>query len=170
MEPWYRLAPGVRGLLPGETLIVTIGDTSQGSPGYRAQSFAESQFRFRLGIDALGDGRWFALPEAKCPVVQIVGNRPTNLRAVVPQATSRDEHTVAVVKAEDAYGNIARESPGEITLLLDDSVPVGRTSMNPAEVFVKLPRDYKWHTLTAASDDNTFLLDQIPLVRAFQAA
>lgn len=163
--PWNRgidlhLVSGE--ILPGETLIITVGDTSQGSPGYRAQSFVESQFRFRLGIDALGDGRWTILPQAECPVVQIVGNRPTTLRVVVPQATSRDEHAVAIVKAEDAYGNIAGESPGEVTLLLDDSVPIGRTYMNPAEVCVKLPRDDKWHTITAVSDDGTFFARSNP--------
>ena len=38
-------------LAPDDVITITFGDTSQGSPGMRAQSYQESQFEFRVLVD-----------------------------------------------------------------------------------------------------------------------
>ena len=41
-----------------------LGDPAGGSPGFRAQSFVEEAFGFRLGIDRDGQGDWAGVIES----------------------------------------------------------------------------------------------------------
>ena len=54
-RPWmsWCLVVDVRGgyLSPGDTVTIVLGDRSQGSPGIRAQTFAESKHEFRVLVD-----------------------------------------------------------------------------------------------------------------------
>jgi hypothetical protein len=161
-HPWNRGLDLVlqAGVLPeGETLSVRLGDTSQGSPGYRAQSFAETAFRFRLGIRPAGDGKWEVLDPEACTPVRVAGNRTAGLRVIVPGATEEVDRTTVRVKPEDAYGNVAGRVPDSCTLLLDDTVPLAQVDFEPegaSEADVSIPADKQWHVVTAATGDGRF--------------
>ena len=62
-----------RGLAPGETLRMTYGDRSGGSPGIRVQPFDESCFVFKTYVDALGHGDYLPLEES--PSIEVVAGR-----------------------------------------------------------------------------------------------
>jgi len=152
-------------VLSGETLTITLGGTAQGNSGFRAQSFTESLVRFRLGIDALGNDRWEVLPEDACPSVEVVGNRPVALRAVVSKATDRAQQATVWLKPEDAYGNVAGDAMGEVVLLLNESKQLGRASLGAGRAsstqFV-LPNDGHRHRITVASEDGTYFTRSNP--------
>ena len=167
-HPWNRgieleLTSGE--VVAGETLTIALGGAVGEGPGFRAQSFAESPFRFRLGIDALGDGRWEVLPEDACPSLEVVGNSPVALRVIVPRATARAGQAAVCLKPEDAYGNVAGEAIGEVGLLLDDSLPLGSVSLvagRASRAEFTLPADGRWHRITAASDDGAYFARSNP--------
>ena len=167
-HPWNRgieleLVSGK--VLSAETLMVTLGGAAPGSPGYRAQSFAETLFRFRLGIDAGGNGHWDVLPEDACPSVAVVGNQPVALRAVIPRATSSAEQITLSLKPEDVYGNVAGDAAGHVALLLDDSTPLGRVSLvaeRASSTLFASPKDGHWHRVTVASDDGAYFAQSNP--------
>jgi hypothetical protein len=94
-----------RGLAPGDTIRVTYGDRSGGSPGIRVQPFDESRFAFKTYVDALGQGAY--LPLASHPAVEIVAAEPYRLAVVMPSDAVVDQPTWCIVRAEDRYGNPA---------------------------------------------------------------
>ncbi|MBN1864059.1 MAG: DUF3604 domain-containing protein [Victivallales bacterium] len=162
-HPWNRgieliLASGC--LPAGETLMVALGDGSQGSPGYRSQSFAETSFRFRLGICRDGENDWSVLPADHCPQIRIVGNQAVSLKACVSRPTRNDGKLHVHVKPEDAYGNIAGDRPQEATILLDDHVPIGRVALPPGycgEVALARPEVSTWQRITVTTDDGRLM-------------
>ena len=107
-----------RGLKPGETLRITLGDTSGGSPGMRVQPFDESCFVFKTFVDALGDGKY--LPLADSPTIEIVAAEPVRLNVVMPSDAVEGEPTWCLVRAEDRYGNPAPRYRGEVKLTSTD--------------------------------------------------
>lgn len=144
----------------GETLMIRLGDQTQGSPGYRCQSFAETSFRFRLGVRRNGEDDWTVLPVAACPQVQIAGNQAASLKCFVSRPTSRSGKLRVHIKPEDAYGNIAGDGPKEAMLLLDDSLPVGRVALEPGhcgEAAIDLPEGTDWQRATVITDDGCFM-------------
>lgn len=162
-HPWNR---GIdlrleSGSLPaGETLTIVLGDQSQGSPGYRSQSFAETIFRFRLGICRDGGDNWSVLPVDSCPRIQVLGNQAVSLKVSVPRPTRGDGKLRVTVKPEDAYGNIAGDGPKEATILIDDHVPIGRVALPPGGcggVTLDLPEVSNWQTVTVTTDDGRFM-------------
>ena len=122
---WHNMIEVVlpeRGLKPGETLKITLGDTSGGSPGMRVQPFDESCFIFKTFVDALGDGKY--LPLANSPAIEIVAAEPVRLSVVMPSDAVAGELTWCLVRAEDRYGNPAPRYRGKVQLASDDSTAV----------------------------------------------
>ncbi|MFP4028058.1 MAG: DUF3604 domain-containing protein [Candidatus Brocadiia bacterium] len=69
-HPWNRGIDLIldEGTIPaGTEILIHLGNPSHGSPGYRCQSFTETNFRFRLGIDPAGNDDWEVLPSKQCP-------------------------------------------------------------------------------------------------------
>ncbi|MDP6776251.1 MAG: DUF3604 domain-containing protein, partial [Candidatus Latescibacteria bacterium] len=140
----------------GQTVTVYLGDPDGQGPGYRCQSFVESPFRFRLGIDPDGSGAWQTVREKDSPGVEIVGAGAVAVRCVVPDATARNGQATVRIKPEDVYGNVAGTPAGDVALLLDDRTPMGRVRLEAGQTTaaqVELPRDAQWHRITAVSDD-----------------
>ncbi len=108
-----------RGLEPGETLQITLGDRTGGSPGIRVQPLDESCFVFKTYVDALGHGDY--LPLANSPSVQVVAAGPCRLRAVMPSDAVVGQPTWCLVRAEDHYGNPAPRYAGTVQLSGADS-------------------------------------------------
>jgi len=57
VRPWFKtlvVAVADGSLSPGDRIHVTIGDTSAGSPGSRAQTFREKGCEWRIFVDPFG--------------------------------------------------------------------------------------------------------------------
>ncbi|NLS91231.1 MAG: DUF3604 domain-containing protein [Planctomycetaceae bacterium] len=125
---WHNMIEVVlpdRGMKPGETLRMTLGDTSGGSPGMRVQPFDETCFVFKTFVDALGEGKY--LPLGDSPAIEIVAAEPVRLSVVMPSDAVIGQPTWCLVRAEDRYGNPAPRYRGSI----------GLTSTDPKSVLPK---------------------------------
>ena len=168
-HPWNRgidleLVSG--NLKIGDEITIYLGDPEGGCLGYRCQSFVEHSFHFRLGIDPDGSGNWEVTSEKESPGFNLVGAKASLLSVVVPDATGERESAVVFVKPEDVYGNVAGDSVGDVSILLDDSHLLDRLSLEAEKVSsatVSIPNDGKWHVLTAASDDGQFFARSNPV-------
>ncbi len=103
-----------RGLEAGETLRVTFGDRSGGSPGLAVQPFCERRFVFKCYADVEGGGEF--LPLARSPAVEIVAAQPHRLNVVAPSDAVTSKPTWFLVRAEDRYGNPAPCYRGTVRL------------------------------------------------------
>ena len=146
-RPWFntleaRLVEG--GLAPGDEIIVVLGDTSGGSPGFRLQTYCQDRFKFRALINPFSTQQYFEL--AEMPSVEI-GPGPGHAWVAVLPTLRRPRETFRLrVKCEDIWGNPsdrldqvirfrpsspvaglpdeARLVPGEFSTVVDDlSVP-----------------------------------------------
>jgi hypothetical protein len=115
------------GLAPGETISVTYGDRSQGSPGMRVQPFDETHFVLKCYVDAVGDDEY--LPLAEHPEIEVIAAKAERLSVIMPSDAQVGRPTWCIVRAEDRYGNPADSYRGTIRF---------RSTDNDAE----LPGDY----------------------------
>ena len=119
---WHNMVEVVlpeRGLAPGETLKITFGDTSGGSPGIRVQPFDESCFVFKTYVDAQGSGDYLPLTES--PAIEVVAAEPFGLQMVMPSDAVAGRPTWCIVRAEDRYGNPAARYRGTVKLTSSDA-------------------------------------------------
>ena len=122
-RPWMkcltaRIAGGF--LSEGDTITITFGDTSGGSPGFKMQTFAESGFEFKVLADACAVGHY--LPILDKPVISIVPGPPSVWRAVLPTLRRPGETFQLGIKAEDRWGNPS--DLAEARLRIEPSFPV----------------------------------------------
>ena len=106
IRPWSRsLYVGVSGdyLSPGDTITIRFGDRRQGSPGIRMQTYCESEFEFRVFVDAIATYDYVALPES--PKINIVPGVPVHWQAVVPSLVKAGERFWLGIKGEDKWRN-----------------------------------------------------------------
>ncbi len=101
-------------LWEGDSIEVTLGDTSGGGPGLRAQTFCESNFEFKMFVDPFGAGNFQPLPGS--PTLKIKGGPPSRLVAIMTSEAAVGEKGWLLVKAEDRHGNIAENCSEEISL------------------------------------------------------
>ena len=137
-----------RGLEPGETLRVTYGDPSGGSPGIKIQPFDESCFVFKTYVDALGSGDY--LPLGDSPAIEIVSAQAVRLNVVMPSDAVAGKPTWAIVRAEDLYGN-----PADLEYRFQRVAPIHVSPHNPERVyhtsqFVHVTEDngVNWETIS----------------------
>lgn len=97
----------------GDTVTLTLGDTSGGSGGSRAQTFCKEAFEFRVAVDWCGTWRYTVVPS---PVFEIVSGPPSKLVVLGPSVSTPDEDVWVGVKAEDVWGNPCRTYDGEVTI------------------------------------------------------
>ena len=100
-------------LAEGDTVTLTLGDTSGGSPGIRAQTFCKDAFEFRVAVDWCGTWVYERVPS---PSVPIVSGPAHKLVVVGPSETAVGEETWVGVKAEDMWGNPSRGYAGEVAI------------------------------------------------------
>lgn len=100
-------------LSEGDTITLTIGDRSGGSPGSRAQTFCKEAFEFRVSVDWCGTWVYTEVPS---PVFPIVNGAPSKLVVVGPSVTTPGEPAWCGVKLEDVWGNPCRDYIGEVQL------------------------------------------------------
>ncbi len=102
------------GLHAGEQVVLTIGDTSGGSPGSRAQTFCEDTFEWRVQANPFATGEFIMLPDR--PEIEIVSGPAARLVAIVPSLAATGESVEVAVKAEDEWGNPAKGYAGTVSL------------------------------------------------------
>ncbi|MGD9866495.1 MAG: DUF3604 domain-containing protein [Hyphomicrobiales bacterium] len=123
VRPWDKCIyiKVVQGYLKkGDTITIVLGDTSQGSPGMRVQTFCESSFEFQLLVDPIATCLF--QPVANQPVVAIVPGKPAGYAAVLPTRRHAGETFSLKVKGEDVWGNPSDKC--DIEFALSASMPV----------------------------------------------
>lgn len=129
-RPWFRcLTVRLHGgyLKEGDTITIVFGDSSQGSPGMKMQSFCEAGFEFKVLADVCAVGHYIPLPET--PYISIIPGPPAVWKAVLPTARKPGERFQLGLKAEDYWGNPTPLAEAHFTF--ESSVPVKGL---PAEV------------------------------------
>ncbi len=107
IRPWNKslFVRCLRFLNEGDVITIRFGDTRQGSPGMRMQTFCESKFMFQITVDPFATHDFIALPENAHPTISIVPGPPKNWKAVIPTLRRPGEPIRLSVKAEDIWGN-----------------------------------------------------------------
>ena len=122
-RPWIKsLTARVSGgyLSEGDTITITFGDTSGGSPGFKMQTMVESAFEFKVLVDPCAVMHW--VPILDQPAIAIVPGPPSHWKAVMSTLRRPGEPFQLGVKVEDDWGNPSDQV--ETTLRLEPSLPV----------------------------------------------
>ncbi len=117
IRPWQQgLAVDVFDsyLAEGDTVTITLGDTSGGGRGTRAQTFCENRFRLRLFADCFGSGRFIEAGDT--PTFAIVPGPPARVVLHGPTEQAADEASWLMVKLEDRWGNPCHDAEGTVRL------------------------------------------------------
>lgn len=120
-HPWQNIVEVTLpegGLAEGDTIRITYGDRSGGSPGIRIQPFDERPFVFKVYADPLGEDSYYPLLDN--PTIDIVAAEPYRLGVVMPSDAVAGEPTWCIVRAEDRYGNPATRYEGTVTMRSTD--------------------------------------------------
>jgi len=100
--PVFRLAGS--DLKEGDTIVVTYGDTSGGSPGYRVQNYSNDRAAFPLFVDLDGTDRFLTLPIQN---IRISGTDVAGVHGFVPSIVKPGEKFTLSVRYEDRFANKA---------------------------------------------------------------
>ena len=113
---WKSLTIGVSGgyLSEGDTITITFGDTSGGSPGMQMQTFVEKGFEFKVLADVCAVGHFTPIPNT--PTISIVPGQPEVWRAVLSSLRRPGENFIFGLKAEDKWGNPTELAEGSFIL------------------------------------------------------
>lgn len=90
-------------LAPGETVTITLGDQSEGSPGIRAQTFQERRHEFRLLVDPTNASVVRRLPAS--PAFPIVAGPPVELVCIISSQAVVGEAVEIFVRGQDQWHN-----------------------------------------------------------------
>jgi hypothetical protein len=105
VRPWSRtitIRVSGEALAPGDEVVITLGDTSGGGLGMRAQTHPESPFRFKLDVDPFGTALFE--PVADLPLV-VTGAEAERFYVVAPSDAVAGEPFRVQVRALDRWGN-----------------------------------------------------------------
>ncbi len=142
-RPWFNTLEAVLvagGLAPDDEIIVTLGDRSGGSPGFRLQTNCQDQFKFRALVNPFSTQQFFELENM--PSISIGPGPGHKWVAVLPTMRRPGQPFRLCLKCEDIWGNpsnrmdqilrfrpsapiahlpeTARIGPGEFSLVIDD--------------------------------------------------
>jgi len=107
-------------LCPKDKLIITYGDTSQGSEGIVAQTFCEKTFEFKVAVDAFGTGQFVELSDS--PTVEVISGPASKLVLILPSQIEINQSFAATVKAEDKWGNPSSSYTGSVQFEQNDTL------------------------------------------------
>lgn len=100
---------------PGDTVTITIGDTSGGGPGLHAQTFPERAFELRPSVDCFGSGDFLPLQDKL--TWQIVPGDAARIELLGPSTARVGEPGWLFVRALDRWGNVAPGYRGTVELV-----------------------------------------------------
>ncbi|MFC1803172.1 DUF3604 domain-containing protein [Thermoproteota archaeon] len=101
-------------LYESDTITITYGDKSHGSPGIRVQTFREEEHIFKVLVDPFGTGRFEEIETS--PRVQIIGGPAERIEIAAPSGAGYGDLFDVVVRAVDSYGNRSDTYNGTISL------------------------------------------------------
>jgi len=106
IRPWVstifvRVMDGF--LRAGERIVLRIGDTRQGSRGYRIQTCCDDDFQFKTFVDAFSTYDFVALEES--PTLRLVPGPPVKWKAYTPTLLTVGEPFRLCILPEDRWGN-----------------------------------------------------------------
>jgi hypothetical protein len=122
-RPWDRslCITLVKGYMePGDTITITFGDRSEGSPGLRMPTFCESAHEFRVLVDACATRHYMPLPDR--PSVPVVPGPPVTWRALLPGARRPGADFSLCIRADDFWGNPSDQIDGTYQLSAEGPV------------------------------------------------
>jgi hypothetical protein len=146
----------------GETVTITIGDTTEGSMGHQIQSFPETAFEFRVYIDMLGTGDFVLLDELD---YEIVAGKPTRLQAIAPSTADLGENVNIVVRALDYWYNTAAAFDG--TLVITDGDETEKLTFEATESVSHIPISFTEegvHRITVRDTERGWTATSNPIV------
>src|SRR5262245_18960604 len=117
VRPWFKtlvVSVANGSLYPGDRIWITVGDTSGGGPGSRAQTFRERGCEWRFFVDPFGTELYSVLDPS--PLLDLVGGGLHRLVVVAPTTVRPGEPFEALVKAEDVWGNPCERFAGTVAL------------------------------------------------------
>jgi hypothetical protein len=132
MRPWSSTltVTVVRGFLaPGDSITVRLGDTRQGSPGIRMQTYCEPDFHFLTLADVFATCNWALLP--KQPTVPVVPGPAVRRLAILPTRRAPGEGFALLLRGDDRWGNPA-------------ALPAGRHTLRANAPVAGLPESFEW--------------------------
>jgi Protein of unknown function (DUF3604) len=109
-------------LKPGDEVYVTFGDRSQGSPGFRIQTFCESAFELRVSVDPCATG--FFVPLEDRIMIPVVPARPLRWKVINPTARCVGAAIGVGIVGEDIWGNASDAVSGPLVLLSSGPVSI----------------------------------------------
>ena len=90
-------------LKENDTITITFGEKSGGSPGMRLQTFCESSYEFHTLIDPIAT--FCYQPVTKQPEIKIIPGKPHRFLGIIPTICSVGESFNLKLKGEDIWGN-----------------------------------------------------------------
>jgi len=130
--PWragiaVRIADGM--LKPGERVTIRLGDPRQGSPGMQAQTFPQSNHRFRVLVAHIGTGDFREIEQDT--QTSIIAGPPETAQLVVPSRVTVGEAFDVRARALDRWGNPSPSLGGTLSLVPTEGVRVERAEPAP---------------------------------------
>ncbi len=122
-------------LRAGEIITVTLGDTSEGSPGLMAPWIAEDNLVIRIeDCTEVVEGEFPVYRRLKeLPSIKISpGERPDRFFVVAPSQAVPGEPFSVKVAVEDAYRNLVPAYEGALEVLLDGN-PIATTTISKSD-------------------------------------
>lgn len=118
IRPWFQTlhVQCLNYLSEGDTIVVRLGDCSQGSPGMRMQTFAERGYQVRVHVDAFATCDYTALPDDRQPRIDLVPGPAARHVAILPTLRAMGDRFALGLKAEDRWGNPTPRDTGRYRL------------------------------------------------------
>lgn len=118
IRPWHHTLyiQCNRFLAEGDTIIVHFGDRSAGGPGFRAQTFVEHTFEYRVYVDAFATYDYVPLPQDRQPTLSLIAGAASKYVVLLPTLRDAGAPFSLGVKAEDRWGNPTERDAGVVYL------------------------------------------------------
>ena len=102
----------------GDTVDIVLGDPSQGSPGIRTQSFAETGHEFKLMVDPFNINIYQELPESV--KIQVRHGQVNEINLLLPSIIEAGKEFSCTVRILDEWGNPCKDFCGSIAIQNQD--------------------------------------------------
>ena len=92
-------------LFPGDTITIVLGDTEQGSPGMRVQTFPETVCEFAVFVDPMTSGEYRRVAQVS-PNIPVVSAASERFDLQAPSTATAGEPFRVLVRSFDRFGNV----------------------------------------------------------------
>ncbi len=167
----FKLAAGT--LQSGDTITLTFGDRTSGSPGMQMISFSNDRMLYPLYVDLEGKGR-FLTPS--WPAFSTTGSRTTAVRATAPSIVKTGERFELAVRSEDDRWNRATGNVPAYTISLNGaaagSIPASAEGLSIVkDLHIEQPGVYRYEARSAdgkiTARSNPIWVEQNPAARIY---